>query len=77
MCDRKNLFFGGWLFLIIGALFTLQDYGVRMNWFRFSGWAILFIILGVCMMMKSCYAVHPKIAGLKVPVKIRTKKKRK
>ena len=82
MYHRKSLFYIGWLVLVIGALYTLQDYAVAISWFRLSPWSVIFIIVGIHMMIRSCtcHECKPKEAAAARPVpgrKPKPAKKRK
>ncbi len=38
----------GWLFLIVGLIMLLQDFGV-WSWWTIQPWTVLFLIIGLAM----------------------------
>ncbi len=43
-----------WIFVIVGILYALQDYGVALNWWKFNWYTVIFLILGLAHLSGCC-----------------------
>ncbi|MBI1969165.1 hypothetical protein HYS48_00595 [Candidatus Woesearchaeota archaeon] len=41
----------GWVVLIAGILYLLQDYGFGLAWWRVNWWTAAFVLWGLCSVM--------------------------
>jgi len=45
----------GWILLVIGIIYLLQDYGVAVSFWKVSWWTAAFVLIGLKKMKPCCH----------------------